>query len=158
MAVPKTQTYTFALQKYMMLQEQHEELCVHLDQMRPRHSSAGSLSTITSPSTSPTRASFSPSPRKHSRSRQHTKAAARCSGWQPETLDTIPDEETLFEISAEEQRLFGVNESIKRALTELLNCDTVRHDIKMRMWVQTRLMETEKELRSGRRKRSTGSE
>lgn len=72
-------------------------------------------------------------------------------------LDTILDEETLFEISAEEQRLFDVNESIKRALTELLNCDIVRGDRSFRMWVQTRLMETEKELRLGRRRRSSGS-
>lgn len=69
-------------------------------------------------------------------------------------LDTIPDEETMRAISAEERRLFDVNESIKRALTEMLNCDIVRSDASMRMWTQTRLMEAEKELRSGRRRRS----
>ncbi|KAJ3472168.1 hypothetical protein NLG97_g11226 [Lecanicillium saksenae] len=58
-------------------------------------------------------------------------------------------------ISAEEQRLYDVNESIKRALTEMLNCDIVRADASMRMWTQTRLMEAEKELRSGRRRRSS---
>lgn len=68
------------------------------------------------------------------------------------------DEDTVYEISAEEQRLLEVNESIKRALTELLNCDTVRSDHGVRMWVQTRLMETEKELRSGRRRKSSGSD
>lgn len=60
-------------------------------------------------------------------------------------------------ISAEEQRLFDVNESIKRALTEMLNCDIVRADSSMRMWTQTRLMEAEKELRSGRRRRGSPS-
>jgi hypothetical protein len=157
MAVSKPQTYNFALQKYMLLQEQHRELCTHLDQIRPRQSSTtSSLSTISSPSSSPTRSSFCASPRQQGR-RHHR--ASRC-GYTPEpVLDTIPDEDTLFAISAEEQRLFDVNESIKRALTELLNCDTVRHDGKMRMWVQTRLMEAEKELRSGRRRKcSTGSE
>lgn len=82
---------------------------------------------------------------------------ARCSGWDSvaaDPLDTILDEETLCEISTEEQRLFDVNESIKRALTELLNCDVVRGNNAMRMWAQARLMETEKELRSGRRRRS----
>jgi len=39
-------------------------------------------------------------------------------------------------------------------ILELLNCDAVRNDITTRMWAQTRLMETEKELRSGRRRRS----
>ncbi|KAG8410310.1 hypothetical protein J3459_017201 [Metarhizium acridum] len=63
--------------------------------------------------------------------------------------------ETIHAISAEEQRLFDVNESIKRALTELLNCDAVRGNNSMRMWAQARLMETEKELRSGRRRRSS---
>ena len=57
-------------------------------------------------------------------------------------------------ISAEERRLFDVNESMKRALTELLNCDAVRVDARMRMWVQARLMEVEKELRSGRRRKT----
>jgi hypothetical protein len=60
----------------------------------------------------------------------------------------------LGELEAKEQRLSGVNEDIKRALTELLNCRVVWDDCQLRMWVQRRLMETEKELRSGRRKRS----
>jgi hypothetical protein len=60
----------------------------------------------------------------------------------------------MCEVEAEEQRLSSVNEGIKRALTELLNCEAVRADRSLRMWVQCRLMETEKELRSGRRKRS----
>jgi hypothetical protein len=87
---------------------------------------------------------------------------ARCSGWQDarrrsEALDTIVDEDTVFEISPEEQRLCDVNEGIKRALTEMLNCETVRNDMNMRMWVQTRLMETEKELRTGRRRKGSSS-
>lgn len=157
-------SYTEAMQEYMDLQFIRNELCVHLDQLRP-----GSLSAVTSnssnyssPATSPTRSSSSSSSssrRRHSRSgeRRHHKAHARCSGWDDasETLHTIPDEETLEEISVEEKRLFDVDESIKRALTELLNCEGVRHDRSMRLWVQSRLMETEKELRSGRRRRSS---
>ncbi|KAJ6437256.1 Tyrosine-tRNA ligase [Purpureocillium lavendulum] len=140
MAAPsRTHNYGFALEKYMLLQEQHEELCHHLQQIRPRQYSTSSISTRSSSvsSTSPRR--------RHSRS-----GRMRCSGAADAGLDTIVDEETLYEISAEEQRLFDVNESIKRALTELLNCDTVRCDKSMRMWAQARLMETEKELRSGR--------
>ncbi|KAL2204324.1 hypothetical protein CC79DRAFT_1372333 [Sarocladium strictum] len=171
MATSKGQCHNLAMQKYMLLQEQHETLCLHLDQIRPT-SSASFASPFSTPSASPTRSSRSTpspspiSPRRHSRSsdrsmgRQH-RARARCSGWDEShrgietTLDTIPDEETMCEISSEEQRLFDVNEGIKRTLMELLNCDAVRGDASLRMWVQTRLMDTEKELRSGRRRRSS---
>ncbi|KAM3452251.1 hypothetical protein MY3296_004689 [Beauveria thailandica] len=162
--MPATHNYTFAMQKYLLLQEQHAELSTHLEQIRPRQSSLCSGASITSsPESSPNRAEPSLSypvsrysPRKRSRSGQ-----SRCSGWAADSrrgsavLDTIPDEETLRAISAEEQRLFDVNESIKRALTEMLNCDIVRTDSSIRMWTQTRLMEAEKELRSGRRRRSS---
>lgn len=151
--------YTFAMQKYLLLQEQHTELSIHLEQMRPRQSSLSGASTTSSPDSTPNSSDAyaypaMPSPRKRSRGQ------ARCSGWADSrrasaVLDTIPDEETMQAISAEEQRLFDVNESIKRALTEMLNCDIVRSDSSMRMWTQTRLMEAEKELRSGRRRRSS---
>ncbi|KAJ6787826.1 hypothetical protein PWT90_10687 [Aphanocladium album] len=156
--------YTFAMQKYLLLQEQHAELSTHLEQIRPRQSSLSSASTASSPDSSPNRSDepslYYPvtrlSPRKRSRG---AAAAARCSGFDGRrgsvVLDTIPDEETMQAISAEEQRLYDVNESIKRALTEMLNCEIVRADASMRMWTQTRLMEAEKELRSGRRRRSS---
>lgn len=157
--------YSFALQKYMLLQEQHQELCDRLDQIRPELTIT-TRSLNSSPSTSPTRSSSSSlsvpsSPKRHSRSsgRHHSRTHARCSGWEDRNeLTTILDEETLFEISAEEHRLSEVNESIKRTLTELLNCSSVRADRAFRTWVQTRLMETEKELRIGRRRRSSGNE
>ncbi|KHN94861.1 uncharacterized protein MAM_07280 [Metarhizium album ARSEF 1941] len=154
MTSSKRQTYNFALQKYLLLQEQHEELSSHLEQIRPRKDSLRSASTRSS-STS----SMSTSPRRHSESgeRQHGRTRAHGGRNTPGagSLDTILDEETIHAISAEEQRLFDVNESIKRALTELLNYDAVRGDHTMRMWAQARLMETEKELRSGRRRRSS---
>lgn len=156
-----TYNYNVALQQYMLLQEQHRELCDHLDQIRPELSLNRSFGS--SPSSSPTRSapsSLPSSPKRHFRSgRHHSRSHARYSGWDDGSeLSTIPDEETLFEISAEEQRLSRVNESIKRTLTELLNCSSVRADRSLRMWVQSRLMETEKELRSGRRRRSSGNE
>lgn len=152
------------MQKYLLLQEQHEELSSHLEQIRPRQSSISSASTISSSESSPNHQTPATSytPRQHSRraDRKHSKGQARCSGWGDNRrgsviLDTIPDEETMYEISTEEQRLLDVNESIKRALTELLNCDMVRNNMSMRMWAQGRLMEAEKELRSGRRRRSS---
>lgn len=142
----------FVLEQYRLLQEQHEELCNHLEQMcPPRQLSTSSVSTRSS-SPSSSSASHPPPPSRWPRQRR-----ARCSGWSKaaaDALDTIVDEDTLCDISAEERRLSDVNEGIKHALTELLNTDTVRRDSSMRMWAQARLMETEKELRSGRRRRS----
>ncbi|KAH7231671.1 uncharacterized protein BKA55DRAFT_598402 [Fusarium redolens] len=111
----KAHNYKFALEKYMLLQEQHAELSKHLQQIRPRKQSTSSIS-----------------PRSSSR-----RPKAPCSGWSEshrdaDTLDTIVDEKALYEISAEEPRLFDVNESIKRVLTELLNCETIRGDNSMR--------------------------
>ena len=146
-----------AMQEYMDLQVIRDELCLHLDHLRPSSLSAvtGNASNHSSPATSPTRLSS----RRHPRSgeRRHPKAHGRRCGWDeiPEALEAVPDEETMEAISAEEKRLFDVDESIKRVLTELLNCDSVRHDGSMRLWVQSRLMETEKELRCGRRRRSS---
>lgn len=146
--------YTMAMQEYMDLQVQREELSNYLDQIRLALSLS---STLSSPSTSPTRSSRSSSRRNSGSGKHHSRAHARCSGWdvRSETLGTIPDEETMDEIAIEERRLFDVDEGIKRALTELLNCDSVRSDRSMRLWVQSRLMETEKELRSCRRRRNS---
>jgi hypothetical protein len=162
MADLQSHDYTLAMQEYMDLQVQRDELSSYLDQIRPLSLSTSHSSTLSTPSSSPTRSSRSPSSRRGSAAsgdsgRKRQRAHARCSGWdvRSETLDTIPDEETLYEISAEERRLFDVDEGIKRALTELLNCDSVRHDRSMRLWVQSRLMETEKQLRSCRRRRGS---
>lgn len=153
--------YTHAMQEYMDLQVQRDELSNYLDQIRPSSISA-TISTLSSPSTSPTRSSRSSSSSSSRRSvsgggKHHSRSYARRSGWDmhSETLGTIPDEETMDEIAVEERRLFDVDESIKRALTELLNCDSVRSDRSMRLWIQSRLMETEKELRSCRRRRNS---
>jgi len=70
------------------------------------------------------------------------------------SMETIPDEMLLDQVALEEAKLCDVNEGIKRALTELLNCEAVRADRAFRTWVQCRLMDTERELRSGRRRRS----
>jgi len=69
-------------------------------------------------------------------------------------LETLPDETAISEVAVEEAKLCDVNEGIKRTLTELLNCEAVREDRAFRTWVQGRLMDTERELRSGRRRRS----
>lgn len=75
----------------------------------------------------------------------------------PPEMTTV-DPTTLAEMLSEEARLFTINEGIKRSLTELLNCDTTRGDQALRQWIMTRLLEVEKELRSGRRRRSCPSD
>ncbi|RYP79546.1 hypothetical protein DL769_002910 [Monosporascus sp. CRB-8-3] len=144
----------FAMQKYLLLQNQHEELLQQLHDLCPTYTT--SSTAVTSPSLSPTR-SFSSSPpfRNHQRSSGFSGTRSGYRG-SHSMLQPVLDESLVEEMAAGEQKLSDVNEGIKRALTELLNCETVRKDRAMRTWVQSRLMDTEKELRSGRRRRSSG--
>lgn len=155
----------FAMQKYLLLQNEHEELRQYMHDLCPSYTN--SFTAVTSPSVSPTRSSsgsssFKITPSPPSRSHHHRRSSQssprsssyRCSQTQ---LEPVLDESLIEEMAAGEQRLSDVNEGLKRALTELLNCDTVRKDQAMRTWVQTRLMDTERELRSGRRRRSHSS-
>lgn len=128
-----------AYDKYLRLQTQHDTIRSSLDTLR----SPTTDSTTTSPSLSPTRGAL----------RAFPNASPPASRRDNRTLENVLDETTFGEVAAQEQRLLNVNEGIKRALTELLNCDLVRGDKSFRMWVQSRLMETEKELRSRRRRR-----
>jgi hypothetical protein len=176
------------LQKYILLQEQHEDLRTHLEELLSplstisvdsyyteqhlgRNSSIYPTTVISSPGGSPHRSGLSASSQTSpyasrspsaNRTRQHRRsmppgaisihpaggAATACA------LETLLDESTLTQVAAEEAQLFDVNEGIKRTLTELLNCETVRGDRAFRTWVQSRLMDAEKELRMGRRRRS----
>jgi hypothetical protein len=138
------------LQKYLILQSQHEAVQEYLDQLRSSAVSTATTSANTSPSMSPTRESS----RKHHSRSSHRRSLPPPSSRHSHTLETVIDETTLHEIAAQEQQLFDVSEAMKRSLTELLNSDTVRADRTYRMWVQTRLMEVERALRSGRRRRS----
>ncbi|KAI0543472.1 hypothetical protein F4679DRAFT_568649 [Xylaria curta] len=137
----------FAMQEYLSLHDQREELCQRLHELCPSSSSSSTTTTLsslasttaTSPSVSPTRSLLTPS---SSRPDFHVHHASQ-------------NESLIGEVAAGKQKLYDVNEGMKRALTELLNCEAVRQDRVMRMWVQTRLLETEKELRRGRRRRSS---
>lgn len=53
--------------------------------------------------------------------------------------------------------LYEINQQIKTTLTELLNCDSVKHDKAFRAWVQSKLMDAEHELKKQRRRRSSAS-
>jgi len=66
------------------------------------------------------------------------------------SLPTIITESLLGEIEEDEMKLKDVNQQIKSTLTALLNCESVRGDRRYRNWVQTRLMDTEQELKKSR--------
>jgi len=59
-----------------------------------------------------------------------------------------PDEE-------DEGKLFDVNGKIKTTLTDLMNCESVKHDTRMRTWVQTRLMDAQQHMNNEKRRRVT---
>ncbi|OBT64343.1 hypothetical protein VE03_05816 [Pseudogymnoascus sp. 23342-1-I1] len=63
---------------------------------------------------------------------------------------------TAAAYDADARKLHDVNQQIKSALTELLNCESVRGDRLYRAWVQRRLMEAERELKEGRRMSAGG--
>jgi hypothetical protein len=160
----KTPESGFALQKYLLLHSQHDALQKHLDQITT------SFQT-TSKSRSPDRsryASLSSSPgsddgmylsspprvaRNHRRGGSIPSTQARPAlKTRRSSLPTVIDESILGEIEQDEMKLKDVNQQIKRTLNELLNCESVRGDRRYRMWIQTRLMDAEKELKKDRSK------
>jgi hypothetical protein len=64
---------------------------------------------------------------------------------------TVIDEYISEEIEDVENKMINLNEQIKCTLTNLLNSEGVKGDRRSRMWIQTRLMSVEKELRGFRR-------
>jgi hypothetical protein len=56
---------------------------------------------------------------------------------------------------SDESMLYELNQRIKTTLTELLNCESVKHDKDYRAWVQSKLMDAEHELKRQRRRRSS---
>lgn len=166
------------LRRYLLLQEEHESIRQHLDALSATASSASGATTTTtaSPSVSPTRAHGhglghkradsaarrasmplcdAPRPRVHRRRARGPGAPAEDGEL---AVEDVLDPSTLAEVASEEARLFAINEGIKRSLTELLNCETVRVDQAFRQWIMARLLEVEKELRVGRRRRSCPSD
>lgn len=137
------------LQRYHLLHEEHESIRRHLDELSSEtSSSSSSAATTPSPTLSPTRASAFGQNRRHGQSGRRVFSEP----------DMAVDPTTLAEVLSEEARLCSINEGIKRSLTELLNCEAGRGDQAFRQWVMSRLLEVEKELRSGRRRRSCPSD
>jgi hypothetical protein len=160
----KTSERGFALQKYLLLHSQHDALQKHLDQITT------SFPTTSSTSRSPNRqryTSLSSSPsddgmyvssppqvvRNHHRGGSIPQSQSRpAMKTRRSSLPTVIDENVIGEIEEDELKLKDVNQQIKSTLTELLNCDSVRGDSRYRIWIQTRLMDAEKELKQDRSK------
>lgn len=171
----------FALQKYLILHSQHDALQKHISQIC---ASIPSTSTVVisppqSPNLTPDRSrtgsvtssselssydnntvSTLPPPTSHVRHHRRSGSVSRQQSARPTTLarasslPTVVDESIIGEIKSEKTKMRDVNLQIKSTLTELLNCESVRSDGRYRMWVQSRLMEAERELRGARRRRS----
>jgi hypothetical protein len=169
----KSPERAFALQKYLLLHSQHDALQKHLESIS--QSPPSTTSTASSPliSTSPTSpASFSTS---HHNQRRHRRSSATSyvtpsispiaelppTISPPPTRPALPERRSslpptlsatpsLSEVEEDELKLMHVNQHIKTTLTELLNCESVRKDRRYRMWIQTRLMDAERELKDSR--------
>jgi LmbE family N-acetylglucosaminyl deacetylase len=156
----------FALQKYLLLHSQHDALQKHLDHITTSFSTTSTTSLSQSPdrhrhaslSSSPgSDDSFLTSPPRVARN-HHRGGSIPQSRLRPvmrtrgSSLPPVVNERILGEIEQDEVKLKDVNQQIKSTLTELLNCESVRGDRRYRMWIQTRLMDAEKELKNSRSK------
>jgi len=157
MATPKSPDRAFALQKYLLLHSQHDAVQKHLNQI---------TFSIPSNSISPDRVHHSSTSSSLSSSpgediplppnRQRRSGSIQPQSTRPEfrqrrsSLPTVIDERILDEIENDEHKLKDVNLQIKSTLTELLNCESVRGDRRYRTWVQSRLMDAERELKTER--------
>lgn len=63
--------------------------------------------------------------------------------------------DTPSERSTTSDKLYECTREIRCTLTELLNCDSVKHDERFRTWVQEKLMDAEHDIKGQRRRRSS---
>lgn len=147
-----------ALQKYLLLHSQHDALQRHLSQITPSpvestHHRQPSLSSSLSSSPSDDDSylsSASPGFRHHQRSGSVPRPRRPMLNTRRSSLPAVIDESLIGEMAEDEFKLKTVNLQIKSTLTDLLNCSSVRGDPRYRMWVQTRLMDAERELKGNR--------
>ncbi|KAF4548906.1 Hypothetical protein D9617_24g016190 [Elsinoe fawcettii] len=72
------------------------------------------------------------------------------------SVPSIPElPESEHRIDCDSDKLDNINLKIKATLTDLLNCESVKHDERMRSWVQSRLMDAQQTLNE-RRRHSSG--
>ena len=107
-------------------------------------------------SVSPTSHSVSSSPTRARRS-SRAKSMSASPPSRRSSIESIPehpeDEECTLTLSNDELKLHDISSRIKTTLTDLINCDGVRGDSRMRNWVAVRLMDVEHELKESKRRR-----
>ncbi|KAK8206505.1 hypothetical protein M8818_004338 [Zalaria obscura] len=145
------------IQAYMLLHSQQTSV-------RRRMSSSSESSSPTSPTMTP---ATSPRHRRSSSATPPTgtppfspvspRASHRSNSISLSLPSSIPEEDSDSDaaerMNADEDKLRDINTAIKTTLTDLLNLEPVRHDMRMRQWVQTRLMDAEQELKHQKRRR-----
>ncbi|KAI4741406.1 hypothetical protein E4T50_08191 [Aureobasidium sp. EXF-12298] len=164
---------TQLIQAYMILHSQQTNVRRRLsvDSNVSSSSSSPGSSTSSSANTSPSSSFTAPSPefsfstksssssgkRRHSRS---SSMGSRRGSLSPPTspnrtsIAPIPEEPSAPPpLSMDEAKLADISSRIKTTLTDLLNCDAVKNDNRMRSWVATRLMDVEHELKEQKRRR-----
>lgn len=161
----KSPEWAFTLQKYLLLHSQHDALQKHLNEILPPDPDTASSSftdyplrsrhgSLPSSPISEDKFFIPPSPpyRNHVRggSISQTTALNLPSQRRRFSLPVVISESTLDLIVEEETKLKHVNQQIKSTLTELLNCESVKNDKSCRLWVQTRLMAAERELKDSK--------
>jgi len=157
----KSPERAFQLQKYLLLHSQHDALKKHIDQIAP--SLPGTSTTTPARSRHGSLSVSPPSPEAglypHRSYHPNGSLSRDISplknhpGHRRFSMPAMVDERLVEEIEEDEEKLKECNQQIKSTLTDLLNCESVKGDRRYSRWVQSRLMDVEKELKE-RRSRS----
>ncbi|PNS15406.1 37S ribosomal protein S24, mitochondrial [Sphaceloma murrayae] len=155
------------VQAYMILRSQQTSVQRRLSSPSPESPPPSSASSASSsPETSPLRLDGDELP--------STPARRRPSGSSPSasprlrsqrspylrrpSIPSIPEQpESEHRSETDEDKLSSINMKIKATLTDLLNCESVKHDERMRDWVQTRLMDAQHTITDQRRHSTNAS-
>lgn len=135
--------------RYRRLSEQSESIQQRLNSISSVHSDDSTAPIDNAPFTSSAKQTFS-----QSYPYQTTSSYPMASTWSQSHSAASSNHSVDM---ASQASLYEINQQIKLTLTELLNCDGVKHDKMFRAWVQTRLMEAEHQLKRQRRRRSSMS-
>ncbi|KAF2739447.1 hypothetical protein EJ04DRAFT_508733 [Polyplosphaeria fusca] len=146
-----------ALQKYMLLESQHEvirrRLSLQLPSITRMTPASPEFQSLSSPPSGRTSVSsmWSPEPSYTSLYSAPTQPVPIQPGVaHRHSIDSSYSDDT--------RKSCEINQQIKATLTELLNTQSVRSDEKYRAWVQGRLMDAEHNIRRQRRHRSSDAD
>lgn len=146
------------VQSYMVLHSQQTSV------RRRLSLSDASPSPTSTPERSPSRRSSLDSPSRHpsftrtmSSPSQSRPRSPRSPYQRRPSIPSIPEEpqNDVPCVHPDEDKLFDINKRIRSTLTDLFNCDSVKHDDRMRAWVHSRLMDVQQTLDEQKRSRAS---